>query len=150
MNKETLIKEQLKKDFDKLDKSVEVLKHSLRQCKTIGIKKKYTLEELDKFEALTSRFARTSDIFTQKIMKGIILLLREEAYTYIDKCNLFEKLNISSCEELKMIRDLRNEISHDYNLKDITEIFKDVLDFSDKLLKIIENTKKFCKEKFLI
>lgn len=114
------------------------------------IKSDYSLEELDRFECLTSRFARTSDVYTQKIMKGIILILREEAKTFIDKANLFEKLEISTAEDFKMIRDLRNEVSHEYKLDDITEIFEAVVEYGGKLIEIIERTREFVKNKNLV
>lgn len=143
MNKEVLIKEELREDFNRLDMAIKMLKYSLDLCKKIGIKSSYTLDELDRFESLTSRFARTSDIFTQKVMKGIILILREDAKTFIDKANLFEKLDICSAEELKMIRDLRNEITHEYKMGDITEIFEAVIEYSEKLLDITEKAKNY-------
>lgn len=150
MNKESIIKEELKEDFERLFKTVEMLKYSLNICKKIGIKKEYTFEELDRFESLTSRFARTSDIYTQKIMKGIVLLLREEAVTFIDRTNLFEKLGISDAENLKLIRDLRNEIAHEYKNDEIVELFTDVFEYSDKLIEIVNKTKEFVENKGLI
>jgi len=54
--------EELTEDLNRLDRSVEMLKYSLQQCWKIGIKEDYSLEELDRFESLTSRFVRTSDI----------------------------------------------------------------------------------------
>ena len=150
MKTEFLMLENIKKDFNKLKQAVEMLKYSLQQCRKIGIKTDYSLEELDRFESLTSIFARTSDIYTQKIMKGIILILREELGTFIDRTNLFEKLEISSAEDLKLIRDLRNEISHEYKVDDITEIFESVIEYSDKLIEIIERTKRFIEKKNLI
>lgn len=146
MKNEALMKKELKEDFNRLDQAVKILNYSLQQCHKIGTKTDYSLEELDKFENLTSRFARTSDIYTQKIMKGIIIILREEAKTFIDKANLFEKLEISSAEDLKLIRDLRNEISHEYKVDDITEIFEAVMEYSDKLIKVIEKTKRFVEK----
>jgi len=146
MKNDALMKKELKEDFNRLDQAVKMLKYSLQQCHKIGIKRDYLLEELDKFENLTSRFARTSDIYTQKIMKGIIMILREEAKTFIDKANLFEKLEISNVEDLKLIRDLRNEIAHEYKVDDITEIFEAVMEYSDKLIEIIEKTKRFVEK----
>jgi len=143
MKNDALMKQELKEDFHRLDNAVKMLKYSLEQCHKIGIKIEYSLEELDKFESLTSRFARTSDIYTQKIMKGIIMILREEAKTFLDKANLFEKLEIVNVEDLKLIRDLRNEISHEYKLDDITELFEAVIEYSDKLIEVIERTKRF-------
>jgi len=147
---ETLMREELKEDFNRLDRAVQMLKYSLQRCKKIGPKIDYSLEELDRFESLTSRFARTSDIYTQKVMKGVILILREEANTFIDRANLFEKLEVSSAEDLKLIRDLRNEISHEYKIDDITEIFEAVIEYSDKLIEVIKKTKTFAEKKNLI
>ena len=122
----------------------------MQQCRKIGIKEDYSLEELDRFESLTSRFARTSDIYTQKVMKGIILVLREEANTFIDRANLFEKLEIANAEDLKLIRDLRNEISHEYKVDDIAEIFEAVFEYCDKLIEVIDKTKVFVSAKNLV
>lgn len=148
--REALMREELKEDFSRLDRAVKMLKYSLQRCKKIGMKTDYSLEELDRFESLTSRFARTSDIYTQKVMKGVILILREEANTFIDRANLFEKLEVSSAEDLKLIRDLRNEISHEYKIDDITEIFEAVIEYSDKLIEVIKRTKTFAEKKNLI
>jgi len=142
--------EELTEDLNRLDRSVEMLKYSLQRCRKIGIKEDYSLEELDRFESLTSRFARTSDIYTQKVMKGIILVLREEANTFIDRANLFEKLEIASAEDLKLIRDLRNEISHEYKVDDIAEIFEAVFEYCDKLIEVIDKTKVFVSAKNLV
>ncbi|MBI5186301.1 MAG: hypothetical protein HZA01_11320 [Nitrospinae bacterium] len=150
MTSEALMIKELKEDFNRLDRAVRVLKYSLQQCLKIGIKIDYSLEELDRFESLTSRFARTSDIYTQKIMKGIILILREDSNTFIDRANLFEKLEICGAEDLKLIRDLRNEISHEYKIDDITEIFESVIEYTHKLMEIIERTEVFAKNKCLI
>ena len=144
---ENLIVAELKESFNKLDKAVEILKYSLEKSNKIGIKQSYSLEELDVFENLTSRFARATDIYTQKIMKGIVIVLREEVKTYIDKANLFEKLEIANAEDLKLMRDLRNEISHEYKLKDITELFQPVVEYSGKLIEVIGKTKDFVKQK---
>ncbi len=142
--------EELTEDLNRLDRSVEMLKYSLQQCRKIGIKEDYSLEEFDRFESLTPRFARTSDIYTQKVMKGIILVLREEANTFIDRANLFEKLEIANAEDLKLIRDLRNEISHEYKVDDIAEIFEAVFEYCDKLIEVIDKTKVFVSAKNLV
>ena len=145
MKNEDLIKAELKESFNKLDKAVEILKYSLEKCGKIGIKTNYLPEELDVFENLTSRFARATDIYTQKIMKGVAIVLREETKTYIDKANLFEKLEIANAQELKLMRDLRNEIAHEYKLDDITEMFQPAVEYSGKLIEIIKKTKIFAR-----
>ena len=147
MKTEELMIAGLKEDIESINKAVRILSRSLEKCTKISVKTNYTMEELDDFENLTSRFARTSDIYTQKIMKGIILLLREDSKTFLDNANLFEKLSMADTEELKLIRDLRNEISHEYRLDDISEIFESVLEYSVKLLRIIDKTMAFIQDK---
>ena len=147
MKTEELMIAVLKEDIESISKAIMVLNYSLEKCTKISVKPNYTMEELDAFENLTSRFARASDIYTQKIMKGIILLLREDSKTFLDNANLFEKLSLADAEELKLIRDLRNEISHEYRLNDISEIFESVLEYSVKLLRIIEKTMLFVQDK---
>ena len=142
--------QELTEDLSRMDRSVEMLRYSLQQCREIGIKEDYSLEELDRFESLTLRFARTSDIYTQKVMKGIILVLREEANTFIDRANLFEKIEIANAEDLKLIRDLRNEISHEYKVDNIAEIFEAVMEYCDKLIEVIDKTKVFVSAKNLV
>ncbi len=147
MKTEELMIAGLKEDIESINKAIRVLSRSLEKCTKIPVKTNYTMEELDDFENLTSRFARTSDIYTQKIMKSIILLLREDSKTFLDNANLFEKLSMADTEELKLIRDLRNEISHEYRLDDISEIFESVLEYSVNLLRIIDKTMAFVQDK---
>ncbi|KJR43547.1 hypothetical protein MCHI_000542 [Candidatus Magnetoovum chiemensis] len=145
MKSEALMAQELEEDINRLDAAVSMLQYSLQQCRKIENKtKNYSLEELDKLESFTARFARTSDIYTQKVMKGITLILREDAKTFIDKANLFEKLEISSAQDLKLLRDLRNEISNEYRMDDITEIFDAVMEYSKKLIDIVEKTRFGC------
>jgi hypothetical protein len=91
---------------------------------------------------LTSRYARTADILTQKIIKNLFMIMQEDAKTFIDRCNLSEKLNIiDNAKELYNIRKLRNDIAHEYCITDISEIFNDVLEYTDVLLKIAKRVK---------
>ena len=146
---EILIKKQLQENIEILDTALLTFKYSIKVCTEIGIKHDYSFEELDKFESLTSRFARISDIITQKVFKSIFILLREETKTFIDKINFAEKIGlIKSMEELLIIRDLRNEIAHEYCLSDISDVFGNVLKYSITLIQIVEDIKKYNKQNF--
>jgi len=46
---------ELAEDLNRLDRAVEMLKYSLQRCCAIGIKRDYSLEELDRFESIRSR-----------------------------------------------------------------------------------------------
>ena len=137
MKKIENLKKQLDFDLSYLDRSMKVLEYSLKKAKKIGNKKEYVIEELDVYEALTSRYARTADILTQKIIKNLFMIMQEDAKTFIDRCNILEKLNIiDNAMELYNIRKLRNDIAHEYCISDISEIFTDVLEYTEVLLSI--------------
>jgi len=107
------------------------------------------LEEQESFEALTSRFARTSDILTQKLLKTLFMLLQENIKTIIDAANFLEKLElIDDADDLLNIREIRNQIAHEYVESDINDLFFDVLRYVPQLRKIISNVKAFYRDQF--
>ncbi len=55
----------LKEELSLLENATEIMNYSYAACTKIAIKEQYTLDELDRFEAFTSRFARLSDIIIQ-------------------------------------------------------------------------------------
>ena len=148
MKKKDLITS-LKEELKLLEAAQSVLQDSYDSCKKTGIKKKYLRIELLEFEALTSRFARTSDIFIQKILRLIDEIDREQFGSPRDRINRAEKKGVvKSAEKLIDIRDLRNKIAHEYSVNFITDIFKDVLQHSAFLISCINQLKSYCKKYF--
>jgi len=142
--KRKLLVAQFDENLEILDKSVIALDYSYDKCSAIGQKKEYDLEQQESFEALTSRFARTSDILTQKVFKTLFILLQENTKTIIDAANFLEKLEvIENADDLLNIREIRNQIAHEYVESDINALFLDVLRFVPELKKIINNVKAY-------
>ncbi len=142
--KRKLLAAQLDANLAILDKSVIALDYSYDKCSSIGQKKEYDLEQQESFEALTSRFARTSDILTQKVFKTLFILLQENTKTIIDAANFLEKLEvIENADDLLNIREIRNQIAHEYVESDINALFFDVLRFAPELKKTINNVKAY-------
>ena len=145
-NKDQKLRKLLKDNLVLLEKAKISFHLSIEKCLAIGLKEDYTFEELESFDSLTSKFARTSDIFTQKVLKTIFSLLRENTISFIDRANLAEKLGlVKSADELIEIRDMRNSIAHEYLMENLLEIFRDVLQLSRPLLEAIDLSIKFCK-----
>jgi hypothetical protein len=69
MNNINTIKEALGQELVSLRNARDILQYSYEKCVQIGIKNDYNYEELESFEALTSRFARLSDLIIQKSSK---------------------------------------------------------------------------------
>ena len=142
--KRDLLSTQLIENFMLLEKSMTALAYSYEKCDNIGEKEEYDLEEQESFEALTSRFARTSDILTQKVLKTLFILLQENIKTIIDAANFLEKLEvIEKADDLLNIREIRNQIAHEYVDSDIKALFFDVLRYVPEIKKIIKNVKAY-------
>ncbi len=150
-NKRKLLFAQLNEHLAFLNKSVTALEYSYDKCSAIGEKKEYNLEEQESFEALTSRFARSSDILTQKVFKTLFILLQEDVKTIIDAANFLEKLKIvDNADDLLNIREIRNQITHEYVESDLKTLFLDVLRYVPELRKIISKVRAYYQKTFAL
>ncbi len=81
-------------------------------------------------------------------MITIFILLRENPKTFIDRANPAEKLEIiPSADDLISVRDLRNEIIHEYILEELPRIYKEVFSNYNKLISMIDKTKKYANNR---
>lgn len=143
------IKEILTQNDEFLLKSKTWLVHSYEICNQIGKKTDYSLDEMDAFEALNSRFARASDLLIHQMFRTIQMIELEPGGTILDRINRAEKLGyINSAEDMKRIREIRNTIVHEYNQKDVIRLFHDILDETPILIESIEMTHSYI-EKYL-
>jgi len=138
----------LTEEISMLEKAMQTLKLSVDKCTTIYKKNDYSFEDLESFDSLTSKFSRASDIFTQKVIRTIWILLHEPFIPFIDMLNQAEKMNIIfSADQLLEIRDLRNQITHEYLPEAITELVPEVLENFIFLEKNINKTNQFINKR---
>ncbi len=141
-------KELLQQNWNLLMRSMESLRLSVEKVSKIKKKNEYTFEEMESFDSLTSKFGRTSDIFLQKIIRTIWTLLHETQMPLIDVLNKSEKLGlIESADQLIEIRDVRNQIAHEYLPEAIQDLVPDVLEFSKKLETNIQKCRQFISQR---
>jgi hypothetical protein len=134
----------LNESFLKLEVSLKSFELSYNKCKDIGLKANYSFGEAEAFDSLTSKFARISDIFTQKILRSIFLLLHEGTPSLIDLANSAEKLNIiKDADTLLLIRDIRNQISHEYDEENLNLIYNQIFELAYLLKEDIFKSKQF-------
>ena len=134
----------LHSEWELLQAAVRTLKLSVLKCQSIGIKESYSFEELESFDSLTSKFNRTSDIFTQKVLRSVWMLLHEPFAPFIDMMNNCEKMEIlHSADQMIEIRDLRNQIAHEYLPDAIRELIPETIELSTSLFENIESCKLF-------
>ncbi len=132
--------------LEDLQKATKWLERSYQKCQPIAGKKSLTDDDLDKMENLTSRFARATDLLIQKVYRTVDIVEFESNGTLIDVINRSHKRNLfESVEDIRSIKDLRNEISHDYaHMANLSAIFKRVVEKTPALFALIDRALQYC------
>ena len=130
-----------------LEKARDVLFYSFAKCSKINTTEGLSDEEMESFEALTSRFSRLSDIIIQKVFRAIDILDLDDEGTVRDRINRAEKKGIiKSADDFIDIRILRNEIAHEYKAETIYSIFSKVSKLSPALLESVKTILTYAKK----
>jgi uncharacterized protein with HEPN domain len=68
-------------------------------------------------DQLNFRFSKLQDTIGESILKGILILSKEpvEKMTFLDMLNRLDKLEILDKERWLELREVRNEIAHEYS-----------------------------------
>jgi hypothetical protein len=126
-------------ELENLEKAKDALQYFCEKCQKIKLRESLSYEELESFEALTSRFARLSDIIIQKVLRLLDFIDLEDTGTVRDRINRAEKKGvILSADNFAEIRILRNEIAHEYRSETAHAIFEKALTCSPTLLESVD------------
>jgi uncharacterized protein YutE (UPF0331/DUF86 family) len=133
-------------NLEGMRKSVHWLKRSYSKCSQIGVKEHYTEDEFDAFENLAGRYARMLDVILNKVFRSIDAMELEDGGTLLDVVNRAEKRGIvSSAERIRDLKDLRNDIVHEYETDDLRSLFQHTLDSTPELFGIAEEVERYCR-----
>ena len=136
--------EKLVNDFHLLQKQLFWIDISFNECTNIGIKEKYSIEEFGKFETLCSRYSRGIDFLIRKMFRTLDEYEFENQGTLVDVVNNAHKRGLfEDIDELRIMKDIRNTIVHEYIEDDLVEVFDEVLEYTAKLINIINATIKY-------
>ena len=142
-------KENLSFELENLAMAKDALQYSFQKCQKIKLHEGLSNEELEGFEAFTSRFARLSDIIIQKIFRLLDFIDLEDTGTVRDRINRAEKKGvILSANSFLEIRILRNEIAYEYRAETTYAIFEKVLVYSPTLLESVDTIKDYAQKYF--
>ncbi|MCL2688389.1 MAG: hypothetical protein FWE57_00895 [Chitinispirillia bacterium] len=146
MNRRTPNKNMLKKHLENLNKSIDRLLYSYDICSKISSERGHKNEEYwEHYEALTARYGRSVDILVNSVLRYIDVMEYIEPGTTIDVTNRAEKRGfVDSAQDLRVLKDLRNEIVHNYDSDDCEGVFDDSLRLIPDLLEIINKVKIYC------
>lgn len=112
-----MMRTKLLQDKELLQKQLSWIQISFDECKAIGIQKSYGIDEFGN--------------------QGTLIDVVNNAH----KRGLFDDM-----EELRIMKDIRNTIAHEYIEDELVEIFEEVLKYTEKLIVIIQTTLKYIEE----
>ncbi len=145
------IKERLQREFDICERHIMRIREAL-VCLNVQIPisqacyEALTEEQIRCIDQFIFRFSKLQDAIGAKIFRYILEILDEDvaAMPMRDVLNLLERYRlIASAEEWLYIRELRNEIAHDYPLmeNELLSIINELISKTDTLIKIFTNLK---------
>jgi len=138
----------LKENFAQAEEASNNLAKSIRRCESFIFNDEFIDNELIELEALISRFARMSDLLTQKIFKTIDYIEGETPGTVRDRIlNAEKKGIIKNADDFTEIRKIRNRIAHEYEMGALKDIFLFAFKNSNLLIESLITTKNY-SEKF--
>lgn len=148
MNKQKNYQINLSESIKVLEDSIYWFNRSFTKCSKIGIKDNYNDDEFDVFETLCSRYSRTCDILINKVFRSLDYVELENPGSLIDIVNRAHKRNFfDNIDTIRLLKDLRNQIVHEYIKEDLIEIFSAVYKFSQILFEIIERVNQYIAAK---
>lgn len=143
--------DKLLQDKKLLEKQLFWIDISFAECSKIGIKPEYSIDEFGKFETLCSRYSRGIDFLIRKIFRTLDEYEFENQGTLIDVVNNAHKRGLfEDIEELRIMKDVRNTVVHEYIEDDLVEVFDEVLEYSATLIQIIKNSLEYIEKRCLL
>lgn len=140
-------KELLCENLRLLEKSILWLLKSYDKAKVI---QHIDEENIEIFETLSNRFGRTVDILINKVLRSLDIYELEYTGTKLDVVIRAEKRGfVENYKTLIELKDLRNELVHEYIEEELYEKFREVVRKTPLLVdiskKVIKYTSKYCK-----
>lgn len=145
-------KKLLKEQIEVLKAASSVLQESHGRVALILKKEQKDLSPAEKesFEALTARFARLCDFVFQRVFRTIDQIEMVEEGSAIDRLNRMEKRGVISSAELwRKLRELRNQIAHEYLIESSDAAVQQAFAQAPELLKTVKNILDYAQTKAL-
>lgn len=145
------IHEQLLIAFEKFQKTLFLLKASVKKTSGFDINKTYSADELEPYDALSDRFIRVVELSIKLFRTYEYYVQAQQSETLRDGLHQMEKLNIISNIDIWLdMRDIRNRIVHDYMLEKIAEMYQlirhdfysELNQLEDKFIRITMDNKR--------
>jgi hypothetical protein len=140
------MRELLDENIRVLQKQLSWLEISYKECSSITIKEKFSVDEFGKFETLCSRYSRSIDFLIRKFLRSLDDYEFESQGTLIDIVNRAHKRGLfEDIKEVRVMKDIRNSIVHEYIEDELVHLFDDLLKYTPKLMEFISSSLDYAK-----
>ena len=129
------------------NKSIFWLKRSLQRVKSIENFEKLTEEQLEIIETLMNRYSRAIDILINKVLRSLDYLELEESSRKLDIVIRAEKRGfVRDYNILIEMKDLRNELAHEYLEERLMDRLEEVISKSRELVEIADEINRYVQK----
>jgi hypothetical protein len=133
--------EVLREHLQGLQQARTSLRRAADRCPTVGSGPSFNADDLDAIEILASRFSRTTDFLVNKVLRALDRYEFEAEGSLIDVVNRAEQRGlVETARLLREMKELRNEIVHEYLPDGLVELREDLLNYTPQLLAIAQRT----------
>ncbi len=124
-------------NLQKFQKNLQWFEKSLEKVKRID---HFDEESFELIESFLARFARTIDMFINKMLQGLDILELEDTTRCLDIVILAEKQGfVEDYLFLVELKNLRNELAYEYIEEEIVKKAKEVERVTSQLLDVVKN-----------
>ena len=129
------------------NKSIFWLKKSLQRVKSVENFEKLTEEQLEIIETLMNRYSRAVDILINKVLRSLDCLELEESSRKLDIVIRAEKRGfVRDYNILIEMKDLRNELAHEYLEERLRDRLEEVISKSRELVGIADEINRYVQK----
>ncbi|MBF0290323.1 MAG: hypothetical protein HQM14_21125 [SAR324 cluster bacterium] len=131
-----------------LEKQLEWLEYSNRQARSLPNETSDWKEaHYDVMESLCARFGRGIDFLVRKIFRALDDAEFQPQGTLLDTVHRAHQRKLfDQMDDIRQIKDLRNQIAHEYSEDVLTELFPEVIRVTPVLLQMMRNSLDYLDE----
>ena len=137
----------LRNELNNLDKAAAYLATSIDRSSGLAGRSDLGAEELERLESMASRFARLSDLLTQRVMRLMDDLELTPEGSMLDRIQRAEKRGwVQSAQDLVRIRELRNLVAHEYAADRMAELYTGISRLAPLLLAVVPRVRSYAED----
>ncbi|MBN1114267.1 MAG: nucleotidyltransferase substrate binding protein [Oligoflexia bacterium] len=132
----------------KAEKAAAAFFHSMQKLKKFNPALQHDLDDLEPYDAMVSRFERTSEVMINKLFRAVQYYETGAKEGTIRDClNFMIKINIiDDAEDWMNMRELRNKITHDYLSNRINDFYSEIRRYKPVIENALKKAEKYLKD----